>query len=153
LEKEMVKSAIRNWDEQESGIHMKSTDKKALKPEVSAVPSLRNVKDDVFKEEKKTETKDAWGASGGGARIIHGEKQRELEKRVIAVSKAEHERLHNVTPIERADTVGEYYRKLDDALIQTRHVHERRVDDDESMDEPDDEWDEKRDKWYYGDDC
>lgn len=147
-----VKNVISHWNEQESGIHVKIPDKEAIKPQVSAGPPVNNVKDDVFEKEKKTEPKDAWSASGGGSRIIHCEKQRELEKRVIAVSKAEHERLHNVPPIERTDTVGEYYRKLDDALIQTRHVHECQVDDDESMDEPDDEWDEKRDKWYYGDD-
>ena len=113
---------------------------------------VNHVKDDVVEKEKQPKSKDVWGADRGGARIIHCEKQRELEKRVIAVSKAEHERLHNVTSIQSADTVGENYHKLDDALIQTRRVHECRVDDDESMDEPDDEWDEKRDKWYYGDD-
>ena len=165
LEKEMVKSAIRNWDEQESGIHMKSTDKKALKPEVSAVPSLRNVKDDVFKEEKKTETKDAWGASGGGARIIHGEKQRELEKRVIAASKAEHERLHRLDE-------DDYLRDLDYAKSQydTLHMDVNEWSDDELEDEEallstlksNDEshvelmrkerYKEKRDKWYYGED-
>ena len=166
LEKQKVKSAIRNWDEQESGIHMKSTDKKALKPEVSAVPSLRNVKDDVFKEEKKTETKDAWSASGGGARIIHCEKQRELEKRVIAASKAEHERLHRLDE-------DDYLRDLDYAKSQdaTLHVGVNEWSDDELEDDEEallstlksideahvermrkERYKEKRDKWYYGED-
>lgn len=170
LEKEMVKSAIRSWDEQESGIHMKSTDKKALKPEVSAGPPVNNVKDDVFKEEeKKTESKDAWSASGGGARIIHCEKQRELEKRVIAASKAEHERLHRLDE-------DDYLRDLDYAKSQydTLHMDVNEWSDDELDDELEDEeallsalksidesyvelmrkerYKEKRDKWYYGED-
>lgn len=165
LEKQKVKSAIRSWDEQESGIHMKSTDKKALKPEVSAVLPVHNVKDDVFKEEKKIESKDAWGEGGGGARIIHDEKQRELEKRVIAASKAEHERLHSLDE-------DDYLRDLDYAKSQhdTVHVDLNEWSDDELEDEEallstlksideshvelmrKERYKEKRDKWYYGED-
>uniref|UniRef100_A0A6C0LVD9 Uncharacterized protein n=1 Tax=viral metagenome TaxID=1070528 RepID=A0A6C0LVD9_9ZZZZ len=165
LEKEMVKSAIRSWDEQESGIHMKSPDKKEIKPQVSVGPLVNNVKDDVFKEEKKTEPKDAWSASGGGARIIHYEKQRELEKRVIAASKAEHERLHSLDE-------DDYLRDLDYAKSQhdTVHVDVNELSDDELEDEEallstlksineahvermrKERYKEKRDKWYYGED-
>jgi hypothetical protein len=130
LKKQKVKSAIRSWDEQESGIHMKSTDKKALKPKVSAVLPVHNVKDDVFKEEKKIESKDAWGASGGGARIIHCEKQHELEKRVIAASKAEHERLHRLDE-------DDYLRDLDymKSRDATLYVDVNEWSDDELEDE------------------
>ncbi len=177
LEKEMVKSAIRSWDEQESGIHMKSPDKKEIKPQVSVGPLVNNVKDDVFKEEKKTEPKDAWGASGGGAHIIHCEKQRELEKRVIAASKAEHERLHRLDEddyLERLHRLDEddYLRDLDYAKSQdaTLHVGVNEWSDDELEDEEallstlksideahaelmrKERYKEKRDKWYYGED-
>jgi hypothetical protein len=128
-----VKNVISHWNEQESGIHVKSPYKEAIKPKVSAVPPVHNVKDDVFKEEKKIESNDAWGASGGGARIIHCEKQHELEKRVIAASKAEHERLHRLDE-------DDYLRDLDymKSRDATLYVDVNEWSDDELDDEEDD---------------
>jgi hypothetical protein len=90
--KDWIGMAIAKWDEEEEEAKKKTT---------------------ANKTERKVK-KNVWSEEGGGSHIIHTEKQRKLEENVAAISKAEHERLHTVAPIEK--TVKECYRKMDDDM-------------------------------------
>jgi hypothetical protein len=102
--KDWIGMAIAKWDEEEEEEAKKKTT--------------------TDKTERKVEKKNVWSEGKGGSHIVQSEKQRELRERAAAISKAEHERLHKVVPIERDSTVEECYRKMDDDM---RREHKARI--------------------------
>ena len=147
-EHEWVESIILRWNKQESGELMKSPVDTGFESRKAAngksedkiegkIEDKSEGKSEGKSEEKVVQLKDAW--EGGSYAIIYNEKQRELAKRVIDISKAEHERLHSVEPIAQGTT-------------DEQPRAERYVDSADSWAERmrKDRWDEKRDKWYYG---